>query len=92
VKPYALIDAHIQRLHHIFMTMPTTPPGDAAYDNFFAQVAHYQRATTPETYAMLATRCQAAADSAAIPAELRSSYMWLGWLALKQAAAYVQRQ
>jgi hypothetical protein len=92
MKPSDIIDASVQRLHHMFMTLPTTPPGDPAYDDFFAHVAHYQHATTPGTYAVLATQCQAAADSAEIPAELRSSYMWLGWLALKQAAAIVRRQ
>jgi hypothetical protein len=92
VKPLAIIDAHVQRLHQMFMTLPTNPPGIPAYDDFFAHVARYQRARTPDAYAVLATRCQAAADDADLPAELRSSYMWLGWLALKQAAAVVQRQ
>jgi hypothetical protein len=72
--------------------MPTTPPGDPVYDSFFAQVDRYQSAQTPETYATLATQCQAAAASDELPTELRSSYMWLGWLALKQVAAIAQRQ
>lgn len=92
MKPYAIIDAYIERLHRMFLSMPTTPPGDPVYDDFFAQVACYQSAETPETYAVLATECQAAATSDDLPAELRSSYMWLGWLALKQVAAVVQRQ
>lgn len=92
MNPNALINGYVQRLHQMFMTMPTTPPGDPAYDAFFAHVADYQRAYTPEIYTLLATRCQAAADDAGTPDELRSSYTWLGWLALKQAAAVIQRQ
>lgn len=92
MEPYNLIEAHMQRLHTMVMKLPTTPSGDPVYDAFFAHVASYQQARIPEDYATLAAACQAAADSTQLPAGVRSSYTWLGWLALKQLAAVVQRQ